>query len=230
MWYCFGIFEGNVIRAYRTHTNKGEISDIVSAKGSLTENGWHFEAAIPWETICKDINDVSYGEVELTPEEILAPENNISCAMIYYDRRYDNEACERITYHRYVTIATTCADGTPGIMATPWKISAFGIDLALLNKPSAEDTPTADTTAVSGNDTTSTEQDTEVVTDDKGNTVTDDKGNKVTQKVNKTTTKKASTSTSTGGNAAQTFDIGIAVAIGTLAASGIGFVASKKRR
>ena len=69
---------------------------------------------------------------------------------------------------------------------------------------------------------------------DNGNylsTVTDDKGNKVTQKVTvKSTTKKATTGTTTGGNAAQTFDIGVAMAFGALAVSGIGFVATKKRK
>ena len=234
VWYCFGIFEGNVVRTYRTHANEGEVTDIISANGKLTEGGWCFEAAIPWETVCKDINDISYGDVEITPEEITGQGNEITCAMIYYDRRYDNEACERITYHRYVTIATTCVDGTSGIMATPWKINAYGIHMMLGAQPSAEDTTTAapDTTTVAPDTTTAAEETSYVeVTDEKGNAVTDEKGNKVTQKVTvKSTTKKAVTGTSTGGNAAQTFDIGVAVAVGALMVSGIGFVAAKKRR
>ncbi len=230
VWYCFGIFEGDVIRTYRTHVNEGEVTDIISARGKLTDGGWLFEAAIPWETVCRDVEDISYGDVTLTPEEIVAQGNEVTCAMIYYDRRYDNEACERITYHRYVTIATTCVDGTSGIMATPWKINAYGIHLNLGALPTAEDTTTAaDTTA--GSDTTTAAEVTEVVTDGKGNAVTDDKGNKVTQKVTtKSTTKKATTGATTGGNAAQTFDIGAAMAVGVLAVSGIGFVAAKKRR
>lgn len=220
VWYCFGIFEGNVIRTYRTHANDGEISDIVSAKGKLTDGSWCLEAAIPWETICKDVSDISYGDVEITPEEITEG-REVTCAMIYYDRRYDPEATERITYHRYVTIATTCADGTEGIMATPWMLKAYGIHLQLGELPKEGGVTTVDTTADA----------TEAVTDEKGNAVTDEKGNKVTQKVTaKTTTKKATTGTATGGNAAQTLDVGIAVAFGALAASGIGLAVSKKRR
>ncbi|MBQ3183380.1 MAG: hypothetical protein IJB24_08130 [Clostridia bacterium] len=227
VWYCFGIFEGDVIRTYRTHANEGEVSDVISAKGGLTDTGWHFEAAIPWDTVCKDIEEVSYGDVTLTPAEITDNGGEITCSMIYYDRRYDPEGCERITYHRYVTIATTCVDGTAGIMATPWKINAYGIHMNLL--PKADDTTTVPDTTTA--DTTTAAEVTEVVTDDKGNAVTDEKGNKVTQKVTtKSTTKKATTGTSTGGNAAQTFDIGVAVAFGALAASGIGFVATKKRK
>ena len=42
VWYCFGIFEGNVVRTYRTHANEGEVSDIISARGKLTDTGWCF--------------------------------------------------------------------------------------------------------------------------------------------------------------------------------------------
>ncbi len=230
VWYCFGIFEGNLVRTYRTHVNEGEISDLVAAKGTLTDNGWRFEAAIPWETVCKDIEDISYGDVTLTPEEIVGG-SRVTSAMIYYDRRYDDEACERITYHRYVTIATTCIDGTAGIMATPWKINAYGMHFILGDKPASD---TTDSDIIAGTDVgTTAAEDTSFVevTDEKGNAVTDEKGNKVTQKVTvKSTTKKAATGTTTSGNAAQTLDIGVAVAFGALAVSGIGFVVTKKRK
>ena len=240
VWYCFGIFEGNVVRTYRTHINENEITDDVPAAGAVTDSGWRFEAAIPWDTICTDINDISYGDVELTPEDILQDGNQINASMIYYDRRIDPEAGEMITYSRYVSICTTCADGTPGTVATPWLIKAYGIylmvegDEAVADDTTVAVTETAGTTSV---DTTAagvtedTQADTVVVTDEKGEEVTDEKGNKVTEKVTaKTTTKKAATGTTTGGNAAQTFDIGIAVALGALAVSGIGYAAAKKRK
>ncbi len=240
VWYCFGIFEGNIVRAYRTHASEKEVSDILPSAGAVTDNGWRFEAAIPWETICEDIAEISYGDVELTPEDILQDGNRINAAMIYYDRRIDPEAGERVTYSRYVSICTTCPDGTPGVMATPWLIKSYGIYLMLEagKEPAPEETTTAatggtDTTATTtaaSNDTTTAASETELVTDNKGNAVTDGSGNKVTQKVTKSTTKKAATGTTTGGNAAQTFDIGIAMAVGALAISGIGFAVTKKRR
>ncbi len=235
IWYCFGIFEGNVVRTYRSHVNDGEVSDVVKAAGAVTDGGWRFEAAIPWETICKDVEDISYGDIVLTPADILKAGNKISSEMLYYDRVYDPEATERITGSRYATICTTCPDGTPGPSATPWQLKCYGMHFILGEKPSAEDTTTAadTTTAQGGAETTTAVEETSFVevTDEKGNAVTDDKGNKVTQKVTvKSTTKKATTGTTTGGNAAQTFDIGVAMAIGALAVSGIGLTVAKKRR
>ena len=234
VWYCFGIFEGNIVRAYRTHVNDGEVSDIVKSAGAVTDGGWRFEASIPWETICSDVEDISYGDVALTPEDVVKEGSKIVGEMIYYDRVYDPEQTERITGSRYATICTTCPDGTPGPSATPWMLKCYGMHFMLGAKPAADDTTVTpdDTTTVAPDDgTTTAKQETEVVTDDKGNTVTDDKGNKVTQKVTtKTTTKKATTGSTTGGNAAQTFDIGVAAALGALAVSGIGFVATKKRK
>ncbi len=231
VWYCFGIFEGNIVRAYRTHVNDGEVSDTVKSAGAVTDGGWRFEAAIPWETICKDVEAISYGDIVFTPEDLAKAGNKISGEMIYYDRVYDPEATERITGSRYATICTTCPDGTPGPSATPWMLKCYGMHFMLEAKPVSEDTTTAPDTTTAAPDTTTVAEQTEVVTDNKGNAVTDEKGNKVTQKVTtKSTTKKATTGTSTGGNAAQTFDIGVAVAFGALAVSGIGFAATKKRR
>lgn len=247
-WYCFGIFEGGEVRTYRTHVNDMEISDIVSAAGAITADGWRFEAAIPWETICEDIATISYGDVELTPEDILVKDNKVSAAMIYYDRRHDPEAEERITYSRYVSIATTLPDGTPGIMATPWKLQAHGIYF-IIGEPKSEqgpvtDDPATDTTAKPndqpGNDTTAStgENNTQNGNNDSAQNnatgtdkATDNSGSKTTTNKNAAvTTKKQNSSSVTGSDAAQTLDIGIAVALGALAASAIGIGVTKKRR
>ncbi len=226
VWYCFGLFEGNAVRVYRTHANDGEVTDIISANGTTTATGWKLEAAIPWETVCSDLDALSYGDVALTPEDIVKEGNIISSAMLYYDRVFDPEAGERITGSRYATICTTCPDGLPGTTATPWLCKTYGMFLELGAAKKTEDSSSDNTADSSSSDN----DETEVVTDEKGQAVTDNKGNKVTQKVNKTTTKKASTGSSTGGNAAQTFDIGVAMAIGALAVSGIGISVTKKRK
>lgn len=204
-WYCFGLFEGNVVRTYRTHINTGEISDIVKAAGAPTSTGWLFEAAIPWETICKDLDDVSFGYVTLTPEDIIKDGNIISAAMIYYDRRFDPEAGQRITYSRYVTIANVLPDGTPGVLATPWKIGAHGIFLRI--EDSTEEV--------------STEQETQAQTSAPTQSSTTAKPS---------VTNKQNVSSSTGTASAQTFDIAVAAALGALTVSGIGIAASKKKK
>lgn len=214
-WYCIGLFEGGVVRTYRTHCNDQEITDIVNAKGNVTEGGWMFEASIPWETICKDIDDVSFGYVSITPEDILKDGNMVSASMIYYDRRFDPEAEQRITHSRYVTVATVFPDGTPGVMGTPWTIQAHGIFFMVDSAESTEADDTASDTSTSENvsgPADSIEPSVSAVG------------------TSKPGTSKPNSSPSSGSSAAQTLDIGIAVALGAMAASGIGAACFKKKK
>ena len=243
-WYLVGLFEGDVAKMYRQKINIGDITDQVQVAGHKTEKGWCLEAAIPWDIIIKDIEDISFGECVIDKAELLSDGAYIRLGAMYHDRFDDPEAGERATWGRFVTCPTTLATGMSGNGSSGDNVLSCGINLYL---KAAEDittvatttdttTAAADTTTAASNgadNTTADEAETsyEDVTDENGNVVTDASGNKVTQKVTvKTTTKEATTGTSTGGNAAQTFDIGIAVALGALAASGIGFVATKKRK
>ncbi|MBR6514492.1 MAG: hypothetical protein IKT46_06635 [Clostridia bacterium] len=221
-WYMIGLFEGDVARMYREKVNAGDVTDRVKLAGHKTSQGWCLEAGIPWDMIIEDIEAVSYGECIIDKAELLNNRSLIRAGAMYHDRFNDPEAGEVATWGCFVTVPTTLADGTPGHLGTGTNVMSLGLNLYLESK-SDDDTTTDGTT----------EPDTSFVdvTDDKGNTVTDDKGNKVTQKVTvKTTTKKAATGTTTGGNAAQTFDMGIAIAVGALAASGIGLAVTKRRR
>ncbi len=224
-WYLVGLFEGDQAKMYRQKVNSGDITDKVKLAGRRTADGWEFEAMIPWDIIIDDIKAVSFDEVSLTKEDILKDTGVIRAAGMYQDRFNDEEAGEVATWGRYVTAPTTQFDGTPGNMGSGDTVMALGITLLVDNSGKPEVNPGPD----SDNNTPDGDQ-TEVVTDEQGNAVTDASGNKVTQKVNKNTTKKATNGSSTGGNAAQTFDMGIAIAIGALATSGIGIVAAKKRR
>ena len=235
-WYLIGLFEGDVAKMYRQKINQGDITDQVQVAGHKTAEGWDFEAAIPWDIIIKDVEDISFGECVIDKAELFADGAKIRLGAMYHDRFNDPEAGERSTWGRFVTCPTTLATGMSGNGSSGTNVLSCGINLFLQAPAAAEDTTT---TPTGGNDTTTAAEETETafvdVTDEKGNAVTDASGNKVTQKVTvkatgKTTTKKATTGTSTGGNAAQTFDIGIAVALGALATSGIGFVAAKKRK
>ncbi len=244
-WYLVGLFEGDVAKMYRQKVNTGDITDQVNVVGKKTAEGWCFEAAIPWDIIIKDIEDISYGECVIDKEVLLADGALIKASALYQDRFDDPEAGEVSTWGRFVTAPTTLPDGQPGNMGSGDHAMSCGITLNLSKvqkgpedngQNGGDDTTTGtpapgdDTTTAAPNGSEEPETSFEDVTDEKGNAVTDNKGNKVTQKVTKSTTKKATTSKPTGGNAAQTFDIGIAVALGALATSGIGFVAAKKRK
>ncbi|MBQ4562486.1 MAG: hypothetical protein IJA55_09185 [Clostridia bacterium] len=253
-WYLIGLFEGDVAKMYRNKINEGEITDQVKVAGHKTTDGWHFEAAIPWDIIIKDVEDITFGECVIDKADLLKENAYIRLGAMYHDRFDDPEAGERSTWGRFVTCPTTLATGMSGNGSSGDNVLSCGINLYLQAPEGGQDTtaPNGDeggqdtTTATpDGDDNTSAETETAFVevTDDKGNAVTDASGNKVTQKVTvkvtskatskataKATTKKATTGTTTGGNAAQTFDIGIAIALGALATSGIGFVATKKRK
>lgn len=231
-WYMIGLFEGDVAKMYREKVNAGDVTDRVKVAGRKTENGWQAEAAIPWDMIIEDIEAISFGDCVIDKAELLSNKSLIRAGAMYHDRFNDPEAGEVATWGCFVTVPTTMADGTPGNMGTGTNVQSLGLNLYIGGK-GGQDTTTADTTTVNPDDSTTPEPETsyEDVTDEKGNVVTDEKGNKVTQKVTvKSTTKKASTGNTTGGNAAQTFDIGIATAIGTVIISGIGFTVAKKRR
>ncbi len=231
-WYLVGLFEGDVAKMYRQRVNAGDITDQVQVAGHKTAQGWQLEAAIPWEMIIKDVEDISFGECVIDKAELLKDGAYVRLGAMYHDRFDDPEAGERSTWGRFVTCPTTLATGMSGNGSSGTNVLSCGINLYLQAPKAGEDTTTAapdcDSTV-----TTTAEPETEIieVTDEKGNAVTDEKGNKVTQKVTvKSTSKKATTGNTTGGNAAQTFDIGIAVALGALATSGIGLVAAKKRK
>ncbi len=237
-WYLVGLFEGDVAKMYRQKINKGDITDQVQVAGHKTSYGWQLEAAIPWDMIIKDIEDISYGECVIDKAELFKEGAEVRLGAMYHDRFDDPEAGERSTWGRFLTAPSVLATGVTGNGSSGPNVLSCGIKLVLQAPAGGEDTTTAAPDAdTSATDSTSAETETAYVdvTDEKGNAVTDASGNKVTQKVTvkvtgKTTTKKAATGSSTGGNAAQTFDIGIAVALGALATSGIGFVATKKRK
>ncbi len=228
-WYLIGLFEGDQAKMYREQTSPGDITDQVKVAGKKTADGWQFEAAIPWDMIIKDIDDLTFGDSAsyLTKEKLFADDALIRVGAMYHDRFYDPEAGEVSTWGRFTTCPTTLATGLHGQGSSGDNVLSCGIELRLqapVNNPDTDDQPDSD-----ANEPETSYVD---VTDEKGNVVTDEKGNKVTQKVTvkPSSTKKPATGSSTGGNAAQTFDIGIAVAIGALATSGIGIVAAKKRK
>lgn len=305
-WYLVSLFEGDAAKMYREKVNARDITDDVKVAGCKTADGWRFEAAIPWDMIIEDVENISYGDCVIDKAELFANGANIRAAAMYHDRFYDTEAEEVATWGCFVTVPDTMLDGLPGYLGTGTNVLSLGLSLNIQGGAENKDTEditaddtsessdstdttvpvTDDTTTDNGgkdtvdngsDDTTTKAPETTIVdvTDDKGNAVTDDKGNKVTEKVtvkeeetetaivevtddkgnvvtdskgNKvtekvtvkkpvsttktgaSTTKKPATGTAMGGDAAQTFDIGIAIALGALAASGIGVSAAKKKR
>lgn len=232
-WYCIGLFDGGVVRTYRTHLNDKEITDLVLAKGNVTEGGWMFEAAIPWKTICDDVAELSQGFAEFEPEDILKKGNIISASMIYYDRRYDPEAEQRITHSRYVTVATEFPDGTPGVMGTPWTIQAHGIFLEVdpLEKADAPENDPIQKDPVQNDTLNEGNNESREPAVNKENAAANGQENaQGSAAPSKQESKKPVNSATTNSSAAQTFDAGISVMLSVLCASGAGVAYFRKRK
>ncbi|MBQ3183144.1 MAG: hypothetical protein IJB57_05705 [Clostridia bacterium] len=214
-WYSVGIFEGDICRMFRGHNRSGDITADVKVSGQVTDAGWRFEAFIPWDFICQDAEEMSFGDITVTPAELYAGGAQHRAMAIYMDRFVDPESGDVDTFQRFATCGHVLADGLMGYLSSGVCLKAYGITLTIEGNGE-----TTETTAATDTSTAETEKKS---TDTKGETVT-------TQKATaKTTTKKAATGSTVGGNAAQTFDMGIAVAIGGIVIAVIAFVFVKKK-
>lgn len=134
-WYNVGLFKNSdgseTAKVYRTQINDGELTaaDGVLAAGKATNRGWTVEAFIPWTVIAKDINDLLFGTDTVTVEELSAIGTTFSAAIMYHDRFLDPEAEVVDTWGRYITVKSTCDDGTPGYMSSGDCIKALGLKL-----------------------------------------------------------------------------------------------------
>ncbi len=214
-WYSVGIFEGDVCRMYRAHNRSGDITSEVKLSGQVTDSGWRFEAFIPWYFISQDAEEMSFGDITVTPEELSAGAAEPRAMAIYMDRFDDPESGDDETFQRFATCGHVLADGLMGYLSSGVCLKAYGITLTLEGNGEATDTTmNVDTT----------------VTDTQKGTDTASKDSVTTQKETaKSTTKKAATGSTTGGNAAQTFDMGVAAAIGGVVIAVVVFIFTKKK-
>ena len=161
---------------------------------------------------------MSYGDIAPTPAE-LSKGGAVHRAMaIYMDRFVDPESGDVDTFQRFATCGFMLADGTKGYLSSGVCLKAYGITLTL--DGGTEVTETAETTtAAEATADTETAKDSSTVNNKDSSTTTKAKA----------TTKKATTSTTSGGNAAQTFDLGVAAAIGAAVVAVIAFIFVKKK-
>lgn len=158
--------------------------------------------------------------------------------VMYMDRFFDVEGEIVDTWGRYIIVPPQTAAGIPGPSSSGDCVCAYGLTLVNAGDGSAQDV--TDNTG-GGNDTTAP-NDTTAAPDSSENTTdtakseAGEKNDSVTTKApvsTKAPTTNKNTSTTAKNNtssSAQTFDAGIAVAIGVLAVSAVGIVYIKKRR
>lgn len=143
-WYCFGIGEGNVLKAYRTQVNDADLSTDVTGVATTTTNGWAFEVSIPWSTITDDTFAASSGDVDLKTADITTPGAISKACVMYLDRAVASPEFAQFntgsgavaegkvfTLSRNITIPTTLPDGTSGTVNGGESVRSYGIDLTI---------------------------------------------------------------------------------------------------
>ena len=214
--YNVGIFEGNEVKVATSRYSPKDITSDCKAAGKIDGNTLVFEVMIPWTQIIADSNEAAQGfgiSHTYTKEEILNGSNSWA-AVTLMDRFNDPEAGYVDDWGRTITVCNVAyspefPDGVPGAATSGSHINGMGIHLLI-----------GENTQNGGSDVTTN-----------GGTVTDENG-KVVNGGGSTTTKAASTNkgNNKGGSSANTFDAGLAVAVGALATSAIGVYFSKKKR
>ena len=222
--YAVGLFADNTARVYLTEsTADKDLSDVCKGSCKINGNKMCFEVMIPWDEIVEDYNTfagVAGLSHTFTKDELIADGATHTAQVAYYDRYYSEEIADVDNWGIYAIVPTTTVDGYPGNSTSGFNIKCHGLTLNM-SDPSN-----------SGNDTTGATDETSGSSDSNATTTAAGGNNSSNNKNSATTTKAAGTGGKSGGNnsSAQTFDAGIAVAIGALAASGIGIVYSRKRK
>lgn len=129
-WYMVGLFQGNKVRIYKSHTSyDNEITDKLKAAGCKTNTGWYFEIMIPWDIIINDTNDSSMGMISIDKEMLLKEGSYMRVGAIYHDRFIDKESGETTTWGKFCVVNKSSVNGVGD------NIASYGIDLTLAANP-----------------------------------------------------------------------------------------------
>ena len=219
--YCFTIFDDDTVRVARTNShNDGEITELCTAAGKMTDSEMVIEALIPWTKIIEDLNTEAAAlgfDHTFTKEEILADGAEHRAAVTFYDRLYSNEVGDLDTCGRYIIACEVTDAGQPGYLSDGETFDAMGLRFRMKASSGGDEsqdvTDSAETSGQTADSTSGTS------TDTKGPTAV--------------TTKAASTGNRSSNNSsASTSDAGIAVFVGIMAVSAIAaaYTAKKPRR
>ncbi len=230
-FYNFGLFEDGSVKVYRTDCeNQGEVTEECQTAGQVTDDGFCFEALIPWDLIVDDANAagaVMGLSTEITKEDCIAAAAEHKIGVRYMDRWNNPETGAVDTWSRFFLICNECADGSKAYEGSGANLKSYGLTLVMDGV--AEDTTPPDTTDTAAPDTTDTAAPESTDTAAPGTTKAPDT-TKAPTATKAPTTNKNTTTSNNNNSAAQTFDAGIAVTLGALATSALGVVYSKKRK
>ena len=152
--YSVAIFAGNNVKVARcASSNNAEITDSVTAAGSISGNKMVFEVCIPWSVIVEDANTLA-AELGLdhtfTVDEVSADGVTHYAGVTYFDRFYDEEAGYSDTCGRFIVAPLTTSTGTNGFESSGTNFGAMGLKLATV--PATDDPVDSNNPDVPGSD------------------------------------------------------------------------------
>ena len=132
-WYNVGLFKDGTAKMYRSQVNEGYLTEEDGVKVAATAkedlSGWTMEAFIPWSVIVEDIYALSFGDVDISVDEISAQGYMCKAAIMYMDRFNDVEAGAVDTWGRWITVCERSFDGTPGFISSGDCLKTLGLTL-----------------------------------------------------------------------------------------------------
>ncbi|MBR4882043.1 MAG: S-layer homology domain-containing protein, partial [Clostridia bacterium] len=130
--YKVAFYEDGRFRMFR-NSDEPNITDQVILEGNVTDDGWRFEAWIPWNLIIEDVSYHTFNNhMPLTHDEIVKNGSLIRVGATYVDRYIDTDG--RINrYNSYNTSPEYYRDGgTPGYNFKDVEhVEALGIELLI---------------------------------------------------------------------------------------------------
>ncbi|MBR6513255.1 MAG: S-layer homology domain-containing protein [Clostridia bacterium] len=102
--YNIYIYRDGSLRMFSLYSSQGDydITDKVKLKGAATDDGWRFEAWLPWSLIREDMQYCAGTEINI-PEEIVSDGTLIRAGACYTDMWICSENMQGKLYNRYYT-------------------------------------------------------------------------------------------------------------------------------
>ena len=136
--YCFGVCEDGTVRIARTYnvssSLRKEITDDCQGKATIKEDGFVFEAFIPWAILVEDANNLAHKlgcDFTFTKEECISSGMTHRAAVTLRDMYIDEKSGLLDEYGRYITVCDYLPNGTPGYLSCGDSIACYGLKLEI---------------------------------------------------------------------------------------------------
>ncbi len=110
-WLCFGLFEDGHVGAYISNRIGEDVTAEITAAGTVTDTGWRFEAALPWDLVAKHLDRSSYARSVFNKDDFTAHLAESGGCIYLCDRVYDEELETLAWNNLFATASVFTLDG-----------------------------------------------------------------------------------------------------------------------